>query len=223
MYKILFAGAVISTLMLVQAKSETEKNAQTEAKLAPAHQNEALVKAYDDAKKNISEHKDASTLVKNIAKELPLIPEEKNLNTFPAPLAAEENDPSKIASYYRAVAEIYEKEGKKAHEAMTRAHQAKHHAKHHHQLKSQRASDKEIASTHDITMHKTTDKYGKPFQSAKHTPPAVHGDSQAMQDKRYSQLKTDHDKLELKQKFYTEIAVAMEPKEVPAAEVKKES
>jgi len=219
MYKILFAGAVISTLMLVQANSEAEKKAE----VAPVHQNEALVKAYEDAKKNMAEHKDASTLVKNASKELPLIPEEKSIKEFPTPLAAEENDPTKIAAYYKTIAETYEKESRKAQEAMTRAHQAKLNAKQTHQLKSQRASDKEIASTHDITMHKTTDKYGKPFQSAKHTPPAVHGDSQAMQDKRYSQLKSDHDKLELKHKFYAEIAVAMEPKEIPASEVKKQS
>lgn len=223
MHKILLVGAVISTLMLVQSKSEVahkaEKTEQAQIAQAATNNNADLKKAFEQTQKDFIAHEHSSTLVKNAMKDIQLIPAEKDIKDFPAPLLAEENDTAKISAYYKTVADSYEKEAKKAQEEMTRAHAAVHKQKQHQGLKAQRVSGTEMPGHHDITSHKTLDSEGKPFMSATHTPTALHGDAQAMQDKRYSQLKTQHDKLEMKHKFYGEISKALAPKE---AEVVKQ-
>lgn len=204
MYKILFAGAVISTLMLVQAKSEEQK---TNNETVAVNNNDSLKKAYETAQKDLAAHEKASTMHKHHMAKLPMIPEEKDIKDFPAALAAEENDEAKIADYYKLVASAYEKEAKTAQETMTRAHEAMSKQKMDHSLKHQRHADRKMPK--DMAMHKSgkkvDDKY-VPHQSAAHTPIPVHADSQAMQSKRYSELKTKHDQMEMKHKFYLEIA-----------------
>lgn len=214
MYKILLAGAVISTVMLVQAKTETTtpKNDKVEAVVA-TNNNESLKKAFEKTKKDFIDHEHASTLIKQSMNDMALIPTESNIKDFPAPLAATENDTAKIAAYYKSVADVYQKETKTAQEAMTRAHEASNKTKMDQTLKAQRHAD--IKLPHDINTHKdghgTGDKV-VPYKSTQVTPKAIHSDTQTLQNKRFNELKTSHDKLEMKQKFYAAIATELTPK-----------
>lgn len=235
MYKILLAGAVVSTLMLVQAgaedkavsnentSNETADNTPNETAQAPTIENEQLKAAYELAKKDFAAHQDASSLVKTNVGELPLVPEEKNIEDFPAALTAEESDPETIGSYYEAVADAYAVESERVQEAMLRAHQAAEKHKLDHQLKDMRHQDRHLPD--DITQHTaghTRDDATVPYRSAKYTPLGIHKDNDVLQTKRYNELKTEHDRLVMKHDFYEEIADFLEKPVAPVAEATTE-
>jgi hypothetical protein len=223
MHKILFVGAILSTFMLVQAKSvETTKTEQTTASAPLTNNNEELKAAYERAQKDFDALKDVTHFQKTTVKNLALIPAEKDITDFPAPLAAEENDQENIIAYYKSVAAAYEKASKTSYEQMHRAHMAasKHGSEQH--MKTIRHDG--IKLPDDVTTHKSghlTDDKAVPYKSASNTPISTHADAHVLQNKRYNQLKTTHDTLEMKYKFYAAIAKELQPAEVESSKVTK--
>lgn len=232
MYKILLAGAVISTLMVIQAKAEekrvsNENATQTANKTPPTPtiENEQLKAAYEQAKKDFAAHKHSSSIVKVGVHDLPLVPQEATIEGFPAPLPVEEHDHEHISTYYDAVADAYAIESEHVHEAMIRAHHATEKHKIDNQVRDMRYQDKGLPQD-DINLHNVghkRDDKAVPFRSARYTPHNVNKDNQVLQNKRYAELKQEYDRLVMKHDFYEEIADFMNKPYTPATQQGVES
>lgn len=202
MYKLLIAGAIVSTLMVIQSKAE--ETTQTSI-------NPQLKEAFERAKRDLVAHKRASSMKKTNLKNLPLIPEEKQIEDFPAPMAADENDPETISHYYDEVASSYLTEADKTYQQMQRAHQAKEKHKTKTHLTDMRHQDRHLPD--DISLHKANTEMSL-SKSSRHTPQNINRENEVIQDKRYKELKNAHDALEMKHEFYSEIADLISPNPV---------